>query len=87
MKQTAEPLITPDVLPENLRRLAAQVCLQAVRDVVYSKDARRKLDALLFLTSPEFEVWADWGNNTFTKPYQLLSNLRTVKKQLRLRSV
>jgi hypothetical protein len=70
-----------------LHRLAAQICLQAVRDLIYEKNPVKKLDAFLFVTSPDFQVWSDAGSLEFPNPYKLLSNLRETKELLRTRRI
>jgi hypothetical protein len=66
------------------RLLAAAVISQAVRDVVYGS-LERRLDALLWLTGPDFIQWADWAGTPSLDPFALLPNLRDAKRRLRRR--
>ena len=69
-----------------INRLAAQICIQTIRDLLYSRSPIKKLDAFLFLVSPDFQVWSEAGRLDFADPFRLLSNLREVKKKLQKRS-
>jgi hypothetical protein len=82
-----EPLIFEDVPPANLRSLASAIVIQAIRDITTNKNTlSKKMKALAWLASPDFEVWADWAGMPYLNPYKLLGNLRAVEKQLRYRS-
>jgi hypothetical protein len=77
-----EPLICEDVQPVNIRRLAAQVINQAIRDLLHKPQYVKK-EVFLWMTSPEFRVWADMAGADQLNVYQLLPNLRRAEKLFR----
>jgi hypothetical protein len=71
MKQTFN--VYPDVQPQELRRLAAQVCLTAFQELK-GRDVLKALDAVLWMTGPDFVQWAEWAGLPFADPLPLLTN-------------
>lgn len=68
-----------------LRALASAVITGALRDVTTRKQPREKrLAALVWLLSPDFEIWCDFADYT-VDPYKILPCLRKVKRQLQTR--
>lgn len=67
--------ICEDVQPSDLRRLAANVCLKAL-DELRARDPVKVLDALAWLTSNDFPVWADAAGLPFADPWQVLTSGR-----------
>jgi hypothetical protein len=64
--------ICEDVEVKNLRKLAAGVCLSALEDAK-SPDPVKSLDAVYWLTSPDFPYWAEWAGLPFADVWQLLT--------------
>ncbi len=79
---TATVRIFPDVQPQDLRRLAASVCLRAV-DELRGSDPLKALDALLFLTGPDFPTWAEVANVPFADPIKLLTGGKLNRTRVR----
>ena len=65
--------ICPDVQPVNLRRLAAMVCLRAIEET-RSRDPLTALDAILWLLSDDFGLWAGAANLPFADIVRLLTS-------------
>lgn len=81
MKKTTVTIYR-DVQPHNLRRLAAMVCLRAL-DELKGEDPLIALDALLWITSGDFEMWAEVAGVPFADPFIVLTrgnSYRTRKK-------
>ena len=74
--------VTPDVLTENLRRLAVNVIMQALADLT-AKDPIRSLDAAMFLSSRAFGLWAECAGVPFGDGVTLLTSeqVRDLSKQ------
>jgi hypothetical protein len=70
-----------------IHRLAAQVCTQAIKDMLFAKSSAKRAGAFLFLVSPDFQVWSEAGRLEFADPYKVLSNLRKVKAILQKRKL
>jgi hypothetical protein len=70
-----EPVICEDVQIHDLRRLAANVVTQAIRDLK-GRDIPRAVDAALFLTDVDdrFPWWAEWAGMSFADPFKLLTS-------------
>lgn len=75
-------MIGKDVPDENLRRLAAGVCLQAVKDAK-DKDPLVSLDAVVWMTGEDFGFWADAAGIPFADPFELLTSGRAGKARTR----
>lgn len=71
MKQTPVT-ICPDVQPENLRRLAANVVLRAVQEA-QERNPIKSLDACLWLTSKSAAIWLDAAGLPFGDALGLLT--------------
>ena len=81
-----EELITPDVMPQNLRALSSAVVIQAILDLDKKRQPERVKDAFLFITDPvEFEAWLDFAGMYFDVYSRLLPNLKQVIKRLKRR--
>ena len=78
-----QPLVCPDVQERDLRSLASAVVTQAIRDLIEGTDGEMK-DAFLWLLSLEFEGWAEWSGFYPPNPYLLLTNLKQIRKLLKL---
>lgn len=65
--------IYPDVQPQELRRLAAQVCLTAFEELK-GRDIVTALDAFLWVTGADFMQWAEWAGLPFADPLPVLTN-------------
>ena len=77
MKQTTQIHETA-----HLRELAAALIGQAVRDLINKrKPFVTRLNAFLFLTSPDNEIWSDITGASLS-PYKLLPHLSVAKKKL-----
>lgn len=75
-------VIGPDCPPQMLKLLAVNTIRQACKDIVDSQaHIHRKnglmwgLDALFWITGPEFEFWAEAAEFPFADPYKMLANL------------
>ena len=60
-----------DIPQENLRKLASNMILQAIRDLT-GKDIAKKLDALLWLGGEDIGFWLEWADMPFADPFQML---------------
>lgn len=67
--------ICPDVENKNIRQLAVQVCLRAVKELK-GKDVLTALDAFLWLTSDDFPIWAEAAGLPFADPFGLVNGER-----------
>ncbi|NUQ86495.1 MAG: hypothetical protein HUU11_17465 [Anaerolineales bacterium] len=74
MSKRKKPLIGEDVPNENLRKLAAMVCVQAVKDAAKDKDPLLALDAVLWLTGENFGFWAEAAGFPDADPFELLTS-------------
>lgn len=72
-------IINPDVQPRDLRRLAASVCLKAL-DELRARDPVTQLDALVWLTSSDFPIWADAAGLPFADPWHVLTSGAAIKR-------
>lgn len=68
----------------NIRALARALIYQSVLDLTKPGDIRKKIDALLWLVSPDFEIWCDVMDAQLN-PYTLLSHLGAAKKLMTTR--
>jgi len=66
-------IICEDVQRKDLRRLAVAVCLKAL-DEARKPDPVTALDAVLFLTGPDFPIWAEAAGLPFADPWQVLTS-------------
>jgi hypothetical protein len=78
MKQTPVT-ICEDVMPRDLRRLAAAVITTALRETKARKDPIKALDACLWLTSQDAGLWLDAADLPYGDPLQLLISGRLRK--------
>jgi hypothetical protein len=56
----------------DIQRLVRAIIAQAVRDL-YTRDPVKQLDALLWLTGPDFGWWSEAMNAPFMDPFKMLS--------------
>ena len=78
-----EPLICEDVMPRDLRALAAQVINQAVRDLIDKrKPPDQRIAALFWLAGPELQAWSDFADVVIS-PCKLLPHFAEAKKKLK----
>jgi len=57
----------------DLRKLAAAIIGQAVRDMRNTRKPMKQLDSLLWLTGDDFQVWAEAMDAPFMDPFKMLS--------------
>jgi hypothetical protein len=55
-----------------LQELAVNVIAQAIRDLKAKRDPARALDALHFITSEDFELWATTAGAEHINPWKML---------------
>lgn len=67
--------IYPDVEDKNIRQLAVQVCLRAIKELK-GKDVFAALDAFLWLASDDFPTWAEVAGIPFADPLTLVNSER-----------
>jgi hypothetical protein len=70
-----KPLVHPDVMETDLRRLACAVFVQAVRDA-HDGDEINALDAVLWLLSFDARVWLDAAGMGWSDPVGLVTSGR-----------
>ena len=74
--------IFEDVTTDNLRQLATVTILQAFTDAK-SKDVVTQLDAVMWLTGPDFAQWAEWAGMSFVEVWQVLTSGQARKARTR----
>jgi hypothetical protein len=57
----------------DFRSLARAVIAQAVRDMRNKRQPVKQVDALLWLTSDDFPLWAEFMDAPFMDPFRMLS--------------
>lgn len=80
MKTTVS--VYQDVPVQELRRLAAQVCLTALEELK-GADVLTALDAVYWITGPDFAQWAEWAGLPFADPLKLLTNGKLFQTRIR----
>ena len=81
-----QPVVCEDVPSRNLRHLAAAVIARAVYDLANPrKKFLERLDAFLWLTSSDFEIWKDWAEAGELDVFKMLPNLRQIGRRLQAR--
>jgi len=67
----------------HLRELAASVITQAVKDfLARGGPAKKQLEAFMWLTGPEVEIWGDYADYEIDV-YKLLPRLGQARKKLK----
>jgi hypothetical protein len=56
----------------NMKLIAVAVVKQAVADLRH-QDPARSVDAALWLTGPEFQIWADFCDMPYADPFKMLT--------------
>lgn len=75
--EPGELLVCSVVMKRDLRRLASAVILEAIRSLVKKGVSfEDQLDAFMFLTGPDLEVWQDWAGMRYMDPYEVLTRPR-----------